>query len=61
MNTALSWETKRADRLAALAVEVLLVEVAATPKPGLVDRANIARILTLGRMETEAGRAAVAA
>ncbi len=40
MNTALSWETKRADRLAALAVEALLVEVAATPKPGLVDRAN---------------------
>ena len=28
------------DHIAALAVEALLVEVAATPKPGLVDRAN---------------------
>ena len=31
---------KGVDHIAALAVEALLVEVAATPKPGLVDRAN---------------------
>ena len=29
-----------ADMIAACAVEALLVEAAATPKPGLVDRAN---------------------
>ena len=29
-----------ADRIASYAVEALLVEAAATPKPGLVDRAN---------------------
>ena len=33
-----------ADMIAACAVEALLVEAAATPKPGLVDRSTMGRI-----------------